>query len=199
MLVAWIVIMAFVAALFWFNEDTVDMDLASILRPVATPLKSFELTDQFGDPFVLDNLDGKWSFVFFGYTYCPDICPATLTILSSLARDLESRGLGKDNFQMVFVSVDPERDSVEQIRKYLAFFGDRYIGVTAEPDELLAFAKQFGAMFEKQGDSSSDAYYMAHTSSIFLVSPKTELVAAFSPPHDYKTISSLFLKYIEWR
>lgn len=196
LLILWIGIMVLTLLVMSPSEPPTDNPLGAVLRPDPRPLKSFALVDQHNQPFTIDQLAGRWSFVFFGYTYCPDICPTTLTILVSLYAELEKQGFGPDEYQIVFVSVDPERDSPEHIANYLAFFDNRLIGATGEPDALLAFAKQFGAMFFKEEANSDGNYLVAHTGSIFLTSPRATVTAAFSPPHQPRSIADLFQQIV---
>ncbi len=170
----------------------VPQELIGVLRPVSRPLQPFVFKDQTGEPYTQANLDGKWTFLFFGYTYCPDICPTTLTVLSSLMDDLGVQIGTAGDVQVILVSVDPQRDQPEQLAQYLSYFNQDFIGITAGQDETLALAAQFGAMFFKEEGADSENYLMAHTGSIFLVNPETEFVASFSPPHDHQTIASQF-------
>ncbi|MDA9982478.1 SCO family protein [Gammaproteobacteria bacterium] len=170
----------------------VPQELAGVLRPAPRPLQPFVFKDQTGKLFTQAELEGKWSFLFFGYTYCPDICPTTLTVLTSMIDSLEIQSASTEDVQVVFVSVDPQRDKPEILEKYLSYFHDDFIGITAGQEETRVFADQFGAMFFKEQNMGPDNYLMAHTSSIFLVGPGVEVVASFSPPHDPGTIASQF-------
>jgi len=167
-------------------------ELIGVLRPVPRPLQPFAFKDQTGELYAQANLEGKWTFLFFGYTYCPDICPTTLTVLSAMIEQLEARFEFTQDVQIVLVSVDPQRDKPELLAKYLSYFDEDFIGITAGNDETLKLANQFGAMFFKEEGSDSENYLIAHTGSIFLVNPEVEFVASFSPPHDKNTIATQF-------
>lgn len=167
-------------------------ELAGVLRPVPRPVQPFAFKDQTGRLFTQADLDGKWSFLFFGYTYCPDICPTTLSVLTSLLKHLESLPGSINDVQVIFVSIDPQRDKTDVLAKYLSHFRDDFIGITAGPEKTRSLAGQFGAMYFKEQELDENNYLMAHASSIFLVSPKTDIVASFSPPHDHETIASQF-------
>jgi protein SCO1/2 len=169
----------------------VPQELVGVLRPAPKPLQPFVFEDQAGEPYTQENLAGKWTFLFFGYTYCPDICPTTLTVLASVTERLEEPLETTQDVQALFVSVDPQRDKPE-LAKYLSYFNEDFIGITAGQEKTRALADQFGAMFFKEQEEDSGNYLMAHTSSIFLVNPDTEFVATFSPPHDNETIVSQF-------
>ena len=101
------------AVFFWMLPDkkTVPPELQSVLRPEPKPLQAFSLTDQYQQPVNLELLQGKWSLVFFGYTYCPDICPTTLSTLTRVVKKLQNDPQSPANIQVIFVSVDPQRDT----------------------------------------------------------------------------------------
>ncbi|MFC1664211.1 SCO family protein [Pseudomonadota bacterium] len=170
----------------------IPQELAAVLRPVPRAIQAFEFIDQTGKPYTQEDLSGKWTFVFFGYTYCPDICPTTLSVLTSLTKHLQGQIKSTNDPQTLLISVDPQRDKPELLKKYLAFFHKDFVGITAADDKTLALARQFGAMYFKEEKGDPKNYLVAHASSIYLVNPRGEMVASFSPPHDYKTIASQF-------
>ncbi len=182
------------AVFFWMlpGKITVPPELQGILRPAPQPLQAFELTDQYRQPVSLERLRGKWNFVFFGYTYCPDICPTTLSTLTGVVRQLESDPQGLADIQVVFVSVDPGRDTPEVIENYLKYFNEAFVGITGTQQDIDSLSRQFGAGYMKEPDTTPGQYLVTHTSSIFLVDPQGRLLAAFSPPHDPGTIVDQF-------
>ncbi len=129
----------------------------------------FQLVDQTGKTVDQHLLDGKWSAVFFGYTYCPDVCPTTLQILAQAKARLGARG--KD-LQVVFVSIDPARDTPAQMKGYLATpsFPQPTIGLTGSAAQVAAVAKAYRVYYAKQG--TGDGYAMAHTSLVYLMNPQ---------------------------
>jgi len=182
------------AVFFWMlpGKTTVPPELQGVLRPAPQPLQAFELTDQYRQPASLERLQGKWNFVFFGYTYCPDICPTTLSTLTGVVRQLESDPQGLADIQVVFVSVDPGRDTPEVIADYLKYFNEAFLGLTGAQQDIDSLSRQFGAGYMKEPDTTPGQYLVSHTSSIFLVDPHGRLLAAFSPPHDPGTIVDQF-------
>lgn len=175
-------------------KKMVPKDLIAVMRPIAIPLKPFLLTDKNQQAFTTENLKGKWSFVFFGYTHCPDICPTTLVTLKHINKALEKHPQVKSDFQVVFVSVDPERDTVKGLASYISFFNKDFTAVTSTSENILAFAKQFSAAYIKEAPTAPGEYLVSHASSIFLVNPKMEYVAAFSPPHSVETIAAQYME-----
>ena len=187
LLVLWGALLALV--LWWmYPEKPIPPELQGVLRPHPKPLQAFELIDQRNRPFTLERLRDKWSMVFFGYTYCPDICPTTLSTLSAVAGKLRSESLAIGNEQVVFVSVDPERDLPETLAGYLKYFDETFVGATGSKSAIDQVTGQFNAGYIKEAETQSGEYLVSHTSSIFLVDPDTHLVAVFAPPHDPDTI-----------
>lgn len=166
-----------------------------VLRPDFRLLHPFKLTDHNDTIFNEERLQGKWSFVFFGYTSCPDICPTTLHVLSSVQTLLDdAAGDIPTDRQVVFISVDPERDTTKILATYMSYFNTGFIGATADKTEIDKLARQFGAGYVLEPETSQGQYLVAHTSAIFLVDPLGRLVATFSQPHYPATITSLFEK-----
>lgn len=121
-------------------------ELTGVLRPEFKALHPFKLTDQNNIIFDEKRFQRKWSFVFFGYTSCPDICPTTLNVLRSVQVLLDDKTKENPaNTQVVFISVDPARDTPEVLTTYMSYFNKNFIGVTADKNEINSFARQFGA------------------------------------------------------
>ncbi len=164
-----------------------------MLRPAPKPLAEFSLVDQQGVPFQRKELVGRWNFLFFGYTHCPDVCPATLSILAQVQKRLAGED-GSAGIQTIFVSIDPQRDSPETLAEYMAFFDQGFIGLTGSTEEIDNLTRQLGAGYMRGEETSPGNYVVNHTSAIFLIDPQARLVAAFSQPHNPATIVELFHK-----
>lgn len=164
-------------------------EIQGLLWPDPKTLEEFSLLDQHGHEFGLTRLKGKWSFIFFGYTYCPDICPITLAIMSEVRNRL-NKSDEINNLQTIFVSVDPERDSLQRLGEYTGYFNPEFIGLWGSEDELRSLTGQLGIFFEKHQASESGEYLVDHTAAIFLIDPQGRLVAILSSPHDADTILS---------
>lgn len=166
-------------------------DLLSVLTAVEeqakTPVSGFSLVDHNGDKITSKMFVGSWAFVFFGYTSCPDVCPATLSQLVVINNMIRSDSNMAGKFKTLFVSVDPYRDSTKYLKEYVKYFNKNFIGVTGEINNLTSFEKQFGA-FHNIRDKNKDNYSVAHTSSVFLVNPDGMYMAKFSPPMDVPMI-----------
>jgi len=175
-------------------KQSIPQELIAVLRPLATPIQPFTLTDQNKNVFTEKNITGKWSMLFFGYTHCPDVCPTTLHTLQKINKSLQKNATITSKMQTIFVSVDPERDKPDILKKYTQYFNKDFIALTGENENLHRFIKQFAAAYIKEPPTAPGEYLISHTGSIFLVDPKMRIVASFSPPHNAKTIVSQFLK-----
>ena len=173
------------------KKISIPLPLLSTLRPEPLPLESFSLTDQYGQPFTLDQLKDKWSFVFFGYTSCPDICPTTLAEMVNIA-DILAEKKQDDNIQFIFVSVDPERDTVELLKDYMGYFSPAFIGLTGRQSDIDALNQQLNILTIRKPSESPDSYQINHPSSIMLIDPKSRWFASFSPPVNDQRIVKQF-------
>lgn len=148
--------------------------------PQPLTLQSFRLFDQYGQEFTLEDLRNRWTLLFFGYTHCPDVCPTTLAQLRSVTKLLSKYPDSKIP-AVVFVSIDPQRDSAGQLKEYTAQFGDDFTGVGGEPRAIDSFARQFRAKYEI-ASGTGPAYLIDHTSSVALIGPNAQLHVLFSVP-----------------
>ena len=162
-----------------------------VLWPDPRPIGAFTLRDHRGHAFARERLEGVWTFMFFGYTHCPDICPTTLATLHQVEHVLREHASAPR--QHVFVSVDPARDTVEHLAGYVSVFGPTFVGVTGSDGELSKLARQVGAAFFRGEPEEDGSYFIEHTASIMLVDPRGRLVALFGMPHDAATIVTRFL------
>ncbi len=170
-------------------------ELLGVLRSEFRPLTPFQLQSHERGPITETSFEGKWSFVFFGYMSCPDVCPNTLHELNRFHRLLDDEDAsGAGDVQVIFVSVDPGRDSTEKLASYAAHFHDSFIGATAGKGAIDRLTRQFGADYVLEPESAPGQYLVAHTSAIFLVDPYGRLIATFSQPHYASTLLSQYKK-----
>ncbi len=135
--------------------------------PINTRLGGeFTLTDQNGQPFTQSDLKGQVSILFFGYTHCPDICPAVLARVAQVYRSLEEAGLA-DQVQPVFITFDPERDTAKHLKEYLPWFKADMVGLTGSLQEIRQVAEKYGVVFIK-GDEEEN-YLFTHSDYIYLL------------------------------
>jgi protein SCO1/2 len=155
--------------------------LVGVLRAMPQPLPELRLHDQSGAAFSREQLAGRWTLLFFGYTSCPDICPTTMATLAQLTAELRRRG--EPPPQVVLVSVDPVRDTPERLAAYVAHFDPMFLGASGDDAALGVLAQAVGAMYQRDPPDPDGGYQVAHSASIFLVDPQARAVAAFPPPH----------------
>ncbi len=155
------------------------------------------LTDTGGQPFTSARLEGKWTFLFFGFTSCPDVCPLAMSVLGQVERELEAQGETELHalFSGVLVSVDPDRDDAQTLATYVVSFSPRFTGVRGELAALAEFARQVNAAFMKVPDG--DGYTIDHTGNIVVINPRGHYHAFIKVPHErdkvllaYKSIVS---------
>ena len=171
------------------HKTRVPAELTGIVWPVPRDLDGFVLSDHFGREFGRSELEGQWTMMFFGYTSCPDICPTTMLTLRHVIAELEQANAG-DAVSVVLVTVDPERDDAEKLAQYVRYFGDDFLGVLGDDEQLTKLTQQIGAMFVRDPADENGNYEVGHSASIFLVDPKARMHAAFSPPHDATAIAA---------
>ena len=170
-------------------------ELQGVMLNKFRQMQAFDLVSSKDERFTNRNLQGKWSFVFFGYISCPDICPATLYVLDQVHSLLkEDTDIKTDNIQFAFISVDPRRDTLEKLDDYVGYFNKNLIGATGIQPEIDAFSSQFGAGYVIEPETAAGQYNVIHTAAIFLVDPAGRPVASFSQPHYSRTIYSQFKK-----
>jgi protein SCO1/2 len=139
------------------------------------------LVDQHGAAFTNERLQGKWTLVFFGFTYCPDICPTTMSFLNDLLGQLE--GTEVEDTEVLMVSVDPARDTVAVLADYMPYFNPEFTGVTGEFLDIHRFATALNTPFRKvpgQGDN----YLVDHSANVVLINPRGDYHGFFKSPLD---------------
>ena len=161
-------------------SQTHSLQSVGFYLPRPMPLADFKLIDQNGAAFTLDNLERHWTLLAFGYTHCPDVCPLTLAQIRSVKKSLAELD-GNLPLSLVFVSIDPQRDSSEQLEKYAGLSGNDFTGVGGDPLAVDAFAKQLQVKYAISG-GTSDTYFIDHTSSVALITPRGQLRALFNVP-----------------
>jgi protein SCO1/2 len=159
---------------------------ALMVLPEPRVIADFALLDGQGAPFSLDNLRGRWSLIFFGYTHCPDVCPSTLYDLKLIHEKLDQlNGDAASGHQVLFVSVDPERDTPEQLNQYVSYFHPDFIGVTGPPEQLAPLTMQLGIAYRiEEHEAGSTQYNVDHSVSVLLMDPQGRLHGVFPAPHD---------------
>lgn len=175
--IPWLGVLAFVLLLattyfLFFGGSKTEPATRYHAQKIDRPAPELKLTDHHGRPFSLDQLRGKLVLISFGFTSCPNICPTTLGNLASAYRGLTDAE--KRRVQVVFVTVDPERDTVAKLAEYVPFFHSSFLGLTGTASEIARAAKGFGVFYAKEFLAGSDArnsYTINHSSNTFLIAP----------------------------
>jgi protein SCO1/2 len=167
--------------------------IAGFVYPEPKAISPFSLSTQEGRPFDLESLKGRWTFVYFGYTYCPDVCPTTLAELARARKLLEQAGADAST-QYVFVSVDPQRDTPQRLAQYVAFFDPTFLGATGGDEALSGLTRQIGVAYAFPEGKKGDRYAVDHSSIVALFDPNARLRAVFTPPQEAQGIAEGFRK-----
>jgi protein SCO1/2 len=171
---------------FWLAKQLTtpqSPELPQILGAIVNPPRQLavpELVKHTGEAFTNQDLAGQWTLVFFGYTYCPDICPITMNVLA------EAKKRSPAEFpQVIFVSVDPDRDTVELLGDYVEYFDPAFIGVTGDEKMIQALTLQTSVLYMKVPGASGkeNDYLVDHSSSVLLINPAGQLAAFLKAPH----------------
>ena len=149
-------------------------------------LAEFQLKDDSGDIFLPDQFKEKWNILFFGFTYCPDICPLTMKQMSDVKQSL---GENSEKIRFFLVSVDPDRDKPENLRTYLDNFDTEFKGLTGEIDQIYRFSTQVNAPFFPVVNNPDPNYTVDHSGSLVLISPEANYAGFFRAPHDTNKIT----------
>lgn len=175
------------------------------ILPRPRDIAEFELRDHTGAAFDRTNFEGRWSFVFFGFVSCPDVCPTSMAVLGAVDRQLQSGDSElAEQFQGILVSVDPDRDTLETLGAYVTAFSPRFLGVTGSREELVELTTQVNVAFAKapltetlaQGmqnpEALANAYTVDHTGNIVIINPRGHYHGFIKLPHDPETIRLTF-------
>ncbi|MCH7929380.1 MAG: SCO family protein [Proteobacteria bacterium] len=162
----------------WIASQPARPDLAGTLLAQPRPLPAFSLVRHDGVPVTAAELRGHWSVLFFGFTHCPDVCPTTMLTLQQTMAAIEG-----PRPMVILVSLDPMRDTPDQLAPYVTYFDSEFVGFTGELADVQILADGLGVAYAYVPGEGDD-YSVDHTASLFLIDPKGRLAALFHPPHD---------------
>ena len=165
-----------------------DVEISSgTLLPQPRPIVDFSLSGSDGQAFTKASFSGHWSLIFAGYTFCPDVCPTTLTELKGV---LSKLGTDAGKLQVVFISVDPERDTPERLAQYVHYFSPDFRAATGDVAALEKLGQSLGFVFVKVPGATPESYLMDHSAALMLVNPQAELVGYLTPPFKADAIAA---------
>lgn len=166
------------------------------IYPTAKNIESFSLVDQNNETFNKKSLQGQWSLLFVGYTLCPDICPTTLSLMSEVHWQLKEQDLQPP--AIIFLSIDPARDTVDVVNKYVSYFNKDFTGLTGESAQIEKFTRNLNAVYRKapglNGEITQDDYLMDHSSALMLINPDGNLQSILTAPHSMRGVIDSLLK-----
>lgn len=170
------VLLAVVA--FFLSKDTYQPYGTRLLNARPAEANQFTLTAHDGSSKSLADFRGKVVLIFFGFVNCPDVCPTTMLELSKVYKALAPSERAR--VQVLLISVDPERDTLEKLRDYTTFFDPSFIGLTGTPEQIAEVAKRYGVFYQKSQIKSATEYNVDHTASVFALDPKGQLRLIYS-------------------
>lgn len=174
------------------NEPAADSGVAvGTVLPQARELPAVALTDYHGERWTNAALEGEWQYLFFGFTNCPDVCPLTLATLAGTLDRLD-QSEAEVIPEVVFVSVDPQRDTPAAIKTYLEHFHDDFIGVTGERAAIDRLTGALGISYKLHEPDSNGDYAVDHSAAILLIDPRGRLRALWQPPHGRDVLAEEF-------
>ncbi|WP_434678717.1 SCO family protein [Pseudomonas sp. R1-18] len=150
------------------GDQTAMIDAGIILLPKSRTLPDLNMTNQDGAPVAVDELKGQWTLLFFGYTFCPDICPTTLAQIRQVRSELSAQDAAR--LRVVLVSVDPNRDTPQRLKEYLGFFDKQYVGLTAPVADIQKLANAVSVPFIP-ADTSKPNYTVDHSGNLAVLGP----------------------------
>lgn len=153
-------------------------EFAGAVLESAEPLPDFTLTAADG-PVSLSDFRGQYVFLYFGYMFCPDFCPTTMSKLAKVHRDL---GDDASRMQAIMISVDPERDTPDALAKYAAAFNPSFLGITGTKEEIDLVGEPYGLFYERHEGSAATGYLVDHSTRTYLIGPDGRALVAY--PHD---------------
>ncbi len=187
--VAVVAALALGALASYMTSRPVVPEIDGLLWPQSKALTAFTLEDHHHEAFTLDRITGRWTLLFFGYTHCPDVCPVTLSVLKNAVALMGESGHDAEPPQVVFVSVDPARDSLDHMAAYVSHFNPDFLGVSGGDEALTAFARQLGVLYIRAEPDADGNYLVDHTAAVFLMDPRGHLVALFHAPQSVQALA----------
>ncbi len=155
------------------------------------PLPDFTLTTGGDTPVSLSDFRGEYVYIYFGYTFCPDFCPTTMSALTRARREL---GEDADRMRVIMITVDPERDTPDVIANYVRFFDPSYVGLTGTTAEIDAAGEPFGVFYQKHEGSAEAGYLVDHSTRTYLIDPEGNYRVAYP----YETTPEQFAEDLRW-
>ena len=171
-----LLVAAMAGGLIWHESENVPGLGRTITSGAIAVGGPYTLTDQNSDKRSSNDFRGKYQLIYFGYSFCPDVCPTTLGVMSQA---LDKMGVDADRIVPIFITIDPARDTPQVLKNYMAAFGPRFVGLTGSPAEIAAAEKEYRVYAKKQPLDGKGNYGMDHSSVIYLMGPDGRLVSFY--------------------
>ena len=184
-LVAALALVTGVGMAWWFTTQSTENETPKYLQTFPEPRQLAEVTlvNQQGETVTNEVFKGHWSLLFLGYTFCPDVCPTTMAALGKIYPELKN--ISTDSpIQVVFVSVDPKRDTPERLASYVEYFNPEFVAVTGEHKMLFPFARSLGLMYAIAESTDNPNYLVDHSASVVVVDPNGLAIGRFKPEYN---------------
>ena len=184
-LVAALALVAGVGMAWWFTTQSTENDTPQYLQTFPEPRQLAEVTlvNQQGETVTNELFKGHWSLLFLGYTFCPDVCPTTMAALGKIYPELKNISTNSP-IQVVFVSVDPKRDTPERLASYVEYFNPEFVALTGEHKMLFPFARSLGLMYAIAESTDNPNYLVDHSASVVVVDPNGLAIGRFKPEYN---------------
>ncbi len=176
------------------SSDVVELQSGTVLTPPRA-LPPMNFVDHQGRTFDAARVQGRWTLLFFGFTHCPDVCPATLSLLTQAAQRVADLSEA-ERPQIVLFSVDPERDTPDKLAQYVTHFRGPITGVTGNAAQIEAFTRNIGVPTAKTS-LPAGGYTVDHSAAVFLLDPQGALRVLFSPPHSLETLAADYRRIVQ--
>jgi len=187
-----ILVLAAMAGGVWLAQTTRDTSPAlttakiqGAIYPQAKVINDFVLQNQNNEKVTKSSFKNHWSLIFIGYTNCPDVCPATLAVMNEITGIMQGQKIQPP--RVVFLSIDPERDTASVLKPYVEYFNKDFTGLTGTLDEVTRLGRQLNVVFRKSagadGQITADNYLMDHSSALMLINPDGNLQSVLTAPH----------------
>lgn len=198
-----ILVLAAIAGGVWLAQTTRDKDtplttakIQGAIYPQAKVINDFVLQNQNAEKVTKSSFQNHWSLVFIGYTNCPDVCPTTLAVMGEITGIMQKQNIQPP--RVVFLSIDPERDTISVLKPYVEYFNKDFIGLTGALDEVTRLGRQLNVVFRKSagtdGKITADNYSMDHSSALMLINPEGNLQSVLTAPHTPGVIIESIIK-----
>jgi protein SCO1/2 len=171
-----LLVAAMAGGLLWHESENVPGLGRTVTSGVVQVGGPYRLTDQDGKPRSSADFPGKYQLIYFGYSFCPDVCPTTLGVISSA---LDKMGVDAKRIVPIFITIDPARDTPAVLKKYMAAFGPDFVGLTGSPAAIAGIEKEYRVYAKKQPIAGQSGYGMDHSSVIYLMGPDGRLVSFY--------------------